>query len=440
MFDQLTERFGAIFKKLRGQGKLSEANVMEAVKEVRTALLEADVHLSVVRSFTEEVRLKALGSDVLYSIRPGESFVKIVHDALVKFLGGAVDPFKLSRRPSVILMMGLQGSGKTTTAAKLAKYFSGEGKSPLLASIDRSRPAAAEQLEKLAKTAGVDFVRTEGPAVQAAKFVRAEAERRDRAVVILDTAGRTEVDPAVFEELRAVLDAVPVEKRILILDAMTGQSALDVAKGFSEGAGVDGVILTKFDSDTRGGAALSVYASLRVPIVFVGEGETLDRLAPFHPQRLAGRILGMGDVVSLVEKAEKAAEEKTLRADEAKAAAKRMVRGEMTFDDFLDQLRTLRRMGPISEILQHLPGGLTGKIRLDAAGEAGEAGLKKIEAMILSMTAQERRRPEILSQARRLRVARGSGVQIDEVHRLVKRFEDFKKMMKKVGKKGMMGL
>lgn len=433
MFDRLTERFGALFKKLRGQARLTEENITEAAKEVRTALLEADVHLSVVRAFTEEVRMKALGSEVLYSIRPADAFVKIVHDSLVKFLGGAVKPFRLERRPSVILLMGLQGSGKTTTAAKLAAYFHADQKPALLATLDRSRPAAAEQLEKLAKSAGAIFLPTQGLPTSAAKFARSEAERQNRPVVILDTAGRTEVNPAVFEELRAVRDAVSVEKKILVLDAMTGQAALDVAKGFAEGVGLDGVILTKFDSDTRGGAALSVYYHLRVPIVFVGEGETLNRLAPFHPDRIASRILGMGDVVSLVEKAEQA-----VKAEESEKVAKRIARGEMTFDDFLSQIRTLRKMGPLGELLQHLPGGLTGSMKLEAVGEAGEKGFGKIEAIILSMTPQERLRPEILAPARRLRVAKGSGVQLEEVHRLLKQFENFKKMMKKAVKKGMM--
>lgn len=434
MFDRLSERMGMLFKKIRGQARLTEANVSDAVKEVRTALLEADVHLSVARAFTEEVRMKAMGSDVLYSIRPADAFVKIVNDSLVKFLGGAVAPFRLDRRPSVLLLMGLQGSGKTTTAGKLAAYFVAQQKLPLLTTLDRSRPAAAEQLEKLAKTAGAMFFRTAGDAPSSARAALAEAERQNRQIVILDSAGRTEVDPAVFEELRAVRDAVPVEKKILVLDAMTGQAAVNVAKGFSDEVGIDGVILTKFDSDTRGGAALSVYHLLRVPILFVGEGETLNRLSPFYPDRIASRILGMGDVVSLVEKAEQ-----VVHAKDAELAAKRMAKGEMTFEDFLEQLRAVRRMGPLGELLQHLPGGMTGKIKIDAAGEEGEKGLKKIEAMILSMTPVERKRPDILTPARRSRIAKGSGVRLEEVNRLIKRFEDMKKMMKKAVKMGMMG-
>lgn len=434
MFDALSRRLGALFKKIRGQARLTEANVGEAVKEVRTALLEADVSLAVVRAFTEEVRMKALGSDVLYSIRPADAFVKIVHDSLVKFLGGAVAPFRLDRRPSIIMMMGLQGSGKTTTAAKLAAHLHAAQRQALLATLDRSRPAAAEQLEKLAKTAGVGFFRTTKDAAASARLAFDEAQRQNRAVLILDTAGRTEVDPAVFAELRAVRDALPVEKKILVIDAMMGQAAVNVAKGFADEVGVDGVILTKFDSDTRGGAALSVYHLLRVPIVFVGEGEALNRLAPFHPDRMANRILGMGDVVTLVEKAEQ-----VVKTDEADRAAKRLAKGEMTFDDFLEQLRTIRKMGPLGELLQHLPGGMTGKIKLDAVGEEGEKGLKKIEAIILSMTPAERRRPDVLNPARRIRIAKGSGVQVEEVNRLVKRFEDFKKMMKKAVKSGMMG-
>lgn len=434
MFDRLGERLGALFKKIRGQAKLTESNVADAVKEVRTALLEADVHLAVARAFTEEVRMKALGADVLYSIRPAEAFVKIVHDSLVKFLGGAVAPFRLDRRPSVLLLMGLQGSGKTTTAAKLAAFFLAQQKQPMLVTLDRSRPAAAEQLSKLAKTAGVTFLSSQGDAVSAARHALSEAERLDRHILILDTAGRTEVDPAVFAELKSVRDSIPVEKKILVLDAMTGQSAVNVAKGFSDEVGVDGVILTKFDSDTRGGAALSVYHLLRAPILFVGEGEGLNRLAPFHPDRMAGRILGMGDVVSLVEKAEQA-----VKTEDAERAAKRMAKGDMTFQDFLEQVRALKKMGPLGELMQHLPGGLTGKIKLDAVGEEGERGLKRIEAMILSMTPEERRRPDIMTPARRTRIARGSGVPLEEVHRLIKRFEDFKKMMKKAVKMGMMG-
>ncbi|OGH56216.1 MAG: signal recognition particle protein [Candidatus Lindowbacteria bacterium RIFCSPLOWO2_12_FULL_62_27] len=434
MFDQLSRRLGMLFKKIRGQARLSEANVADAVKEVRTALLEADVHLSVTRAFTEEVRMKALGADVLYSIRPADAFVKIVHDSLVKFLGGAVFPIRLDRRPSVLLLMGLQGSGKTTTAAKLAAFFLAQQKSSLLVTLDRSRPAASEQLEKLAKKAGVRFLKTQADAPSSAKTAVAEAERQNVPVVILDSAGRTEVDPAVFAELRAVRDAVPVEKKILVIDAMTGQVAVNVAKGFADEVGVDGVILTKFDSDTRGGAALSVYHLLRAPILFVGEGEALNRLAPFHPDRMAGRILGMGDVVSLVEKAEQ-----SVKVEDAERAAKRMAKGEMTFEDFLEQIRAVRKMGPLGELLQHLPGGLTGKIKFDTVGEDGEKGLTRVEAMILSMTKAERRRPDLLTPARRTRIARGSGVQIDEVHRLVKRFEDFKKMMKKAVKMGMMG-
>lgn len=434
MFDRLGQRLSGLFKKIRGQARLTESNVSDAVKEVRTALLEADVSLAVVRAFTEEIRMKALGSEVLYSIRPADAFVKIVNDSLVKFLGGAVAPFRLDRRPAVILLMGLQGSGKTTTAAKLAALFLSQQKTVLLASIDRSRPAAAEQLAKLAKSANVPFLPTDGDAVTSAKRVLAEAEFQNRAIVILDTAGRTEVDPAVFAELRAVRDAVSVEKKILVLDAMMGQAAVNVARGFADEVGIDGVILTKFDSDTRGGAALSVYHLLRVPILFVGEGEAITKLAPFHPDRVAGRILGMGDVVSLVEKAEQ-----TVKADDAARVAKRMAKGELHLEDFLEQIRMLKRMGPLGELIQHLPGGMTGKIKLDAVGEAGEEGMKKIEAIILAMTPTERRHPEILIPPRRLRVARGSGVSLDEVNRLIKRFEDFKKMMKKAVKMGMMG-
>lgn len=427
MFEQLSSRLAAVFGGLRRTGRLTEENVQDALKTVRTALLEADVHLDVVRSFTDRVKSQALGQAVLKSIRPADAFVKIVHDSLVEFLGGEQKEWTLQKRPAVILLMGLQGSGKTTTSAKLAAYLTKQNKKAVLASLDRSRPAASEQLERLAERAGVMFIRTTAPAAWAAREVMTKAAQMDAAVVVLDTAGRTEVDPAVFEELNQIRKAVDVEKRLLVLDAMTGQAAASLAKGFRDAVGLDGVILTKLDSDTRGGAALSVRHVAGVPILFTGEGETVDRLAVFHPDRMASRILGMGDVVSLVEKAEQ-----EFSQEDAKQQAKKLAKGEFTFNDFLEQIRMVQRMGSLGDLLAHMPAAMTGGMKIDTA--LGEKQMIQTQAIILSMTPQERAEPKILSPSRRLRISRGSGTAMEDVNRLVKKFDEMKKMMKKMGK------
>lgn len=443
MFDRLSDGFSGVLRRLSGQGRISESNVREAMDEVRTALLEADVHHGVVDEFCAGVLADAAGAQVTKSLKPGQEMIGIVHDRLVELLGGADDAgpdiMRVSPGPTVVMMCGLQGSGKTTTCGKLAAYLKKRGRSVMLCAADLQRPAAVEQLETVARQvqdempggAQVHFysepdkVAAYGKAVGAAVKVCLNALKAARKqnidTLILDTAGRLHVNDELMGELRKVDKAVSPHQIMLVVDAMTGQDAVNSAKAFHEQLQVDGVILTKFDSDTRGGAALSVKRVTGAPIRFIGIGEKLDALEPFHADRMAGRILGMGDVVSLVEKAQE-----EVSQEEADRLEAKMAKGEMSMDDFLKQLRTLRRMGPLKQVLGLLPG--VGSALKDVHVEDNQ--LDSVEAMIHSMTPAERATPNIINISRRKRVARGSGRSDQEVGQLVKQFGAINKLTK----------
>lgn len=450
MFDRLSDGFNSVFRRLSGQGRISEANIRDAMDEVRTSLLEADVHLGVVNDFCDAVMQDALGREVTRSLKPGQEMIGIVHHRLVELLGGdpnaepaAPSPhtgiMKVSPGPTVVMMCGLQGSGKTTTCGKLAARLKKEGRRVMVCAADLQRPAAIEQLHTVVDHVNRDF--EQGPPVlfhgepdKAAEYGKAvnvavkvcqraldAARKQDADVLILDTAGRLHVNDELMGELNLVSRAMSPHHIFLVVDAMTGQDAVNSAKAFHERLTVDGIILTKFDSDTRGGAALSVKQVTGAPIRFIGVGEKLDAIEPFHAERMAGRILGMGDVVSLVEKAQAEVSE-----EEAGKISERMARGEMTMDDFLSQLRTLRRMGSMKQLLGMLPG--VGGMLKDT--DVDEGKLKNTEAMIQSMTAEERRSPKIINPSRRRRIAEGSGSDQPEVGQLIKQFDAINQMGK----------
>jgi signal recognition particle subunit SRP54 len=441
MFDTLSNRLGEIFDRLRGRGALSEEDVGAAMREIRVALLEADVALPVVRDFIAAVREKAVGQDVVRSVTPGQMVVKIVHDHLVQTLAGDGENNGLDLKapaPVGVVLVGLQGSGKTTTAAKLAlRLKNRERKKVLMASLDVQRPAAQEQLAQLGRQVGVTtlpIVAGERP-VTITRRALDVARREGYDVVLYDTAGRLTINEELMLEVAAVREAAAPHQTILVADAMTGQDAVNVAKAFGERAGVTGIVLTRVDGDARGGAALSMRAITGKPIVFIGTGEKIDALEPFHPERIAGRILGMGDVVSLVEKAAETADE-----EEAKKLAAKFEKGNFDLDDLAGQLRQLRRMGGMSSMLGMLPG--IGKIKkqIDAAN-IDETIIKRQEAIIGSMTKSERKNPNLLNGSRRRRIATGSGTTVPEVNRLMKQYQDMSgmmKRMKKLGQKGMM--
>jgi signal recognition particle subunit SRP54 len=439
MFDGLTGRLGDIFTRLRGRGALSEDDVVAALREVRIALLEADVALPVVKDFVARVRERAVGHEVLRSITPGQQVIKIVHDCLIEMLGEANETLNLNAVPPVpILMVGLQGSGKTTTTAKIAKRLTEkERKRVLMASLDVARPAAQEQLRILGeqiKVATLPIVAGEGPveiAVRAIKTGRAEGYD----VVMLDTAGRLAIDEALMLEVTAVRDATGPVETLLVADAMTGQDAVNVAKIFDERVGLTGIVLTRIDGDARGGAALSMRAVTGKPIKLLGVGEKIDALEPFHPDRLAGRILGMGDVVSLVERAAE-----TIDQEEAEKLARKMEKGNFDLDDFASQLKQMGKMGGLGGIMNMLPG--MGKIQQQLQGaKIDDKMLSRQQAIIGSMTKAERKNTKILNGSRRRRIALGSGTDVAEVNRLLKQFlqmQDMMKKMQKMGKKGFM--
>ena len=434
MFESITQRIGTMVRNLRGRGKISEANVREAMEDVRVALLEADVHLDVARKFVDDCVQKAIGLEVVQTLQPEQVMVKVVHDELVNLMGPVETriPF-VADPPTIILMAGLQGSGKTTTCAKLARYCMTRGKKPLMVAADLKRPAAIDQLEVLGKQVEVPVYAERGhlnPVTVCRNALR-EARKLNRDVVILDTAGRLSIDEELMAELKQVSDATQPHQIYLVIDAMTGQDSVNTAKRFDERLELDGVILTKFDSDTRGGAALSVKSVTGKPIKFIGVGEKLDALEEFHPDRMAGRILGMGDVVSLVEKAQEHFDaEKT-----AKAQAK-MAKGTFGFDDFLTQMDALRKMGSMKSLLKMIP-GLGGA--LDQF-EMPEEDLNRFRGMIQSMTPKERRDPDLIEASRRRRIARGSGVEPQEVAALVKSFMQMRGMMKQMTGGGMGGM
>ncbi len=424
MFDTLTNRLSSVFRGLRGRGKITEANVAEVMQEIRTALLEADVHLEVAREFCDEVQKKAIGAEVIKTLRPADVMVKLVHDELVQLMGPVNPkiPF-VSPGPTVLLMAGLQGSGKTTTCGKMARMLLTRAKRPLLVAADLKRPAAIDQLEVLGGQVGVPVYCERGHqnAVKVCRNGIAEARKKDRDLVILDTAGRLAIDDELMDELAAVAKATTPHQVYLVLDAMTGQDAVHTAKVFNERLELDGVILTKFDSDTRGGAALSVKKVTGKPIKFIGVGEKLDALEEFHPDRVAGRILGMGDILSLVEQAQQQYDQA-----EAQKLEARMAKGAFSLEDFLGQLRKMRQMGSLRELVKKIPG--MGDMMGDA--DIDESELSRMEAAIQSMTPQERENPKIIDGSRRRRIAKGAGCDPTDVGQLVKIFEPMRHMMK----------
>jgi signal recognition particle subunit SRP54 len=444
MFDSLSDRLNDVFDRLRRRGALSEDDVVASMREIRIALLEADVALPVVRDFISAVREKAVGQDVVRSVTPGQMVVKIVHDHLVEMLGGSEpgrargDGIDLNApAPVAVMLVGLQGSGKTTTAAKIAlRLKTRERKKVLLASLDVQRPAAQEQLAQLGRQVGVatlPIVAGQRP-VEIARRALQVGRSEGYDVVLLDTAGRLHVNEELMLEVAAVREASNPHQTLLVVDAMTGQDAVNVAKAFGERAGVTGVVLTRVDGDARGGAALSMRAITGKPIVLLGTGEKVDAIEPFHPDRIAGRILGMGDVVSLVEKASETADE-----EEAERLARKMQKGEFDLDDLAGQLRQIRRMGGMSGMLGMLPG--VGKIKKQMAeANIDESVIKRQEAIIGSMTKAERRNPKLLNGSRRRRIASGSGTSVPDVNRLLKQYQDMAGMMKKMKKLGQKGL
>lgn len=427
MFEILSQKLEAVFKKLRGHGKISEENVSESLREVRRVLLDADVNLKVVKEFIENVRRRALGEQVLASITPGQQIVKIIHDEMVRLLGESrADIADAPNPPTVILIAGLQGSGKTTFAAKLARFLLGRGRNPLLVAADVHRPAAVDQLVALGKQLGVPVYENRSASAVAIAGEGVDFARKNvRDTVIVDTAGRTHLDERMMQEVEAVRDAVRPHEILFVVDAMTGQDAVNTARAFHDRLNFDGVALTKLDGDARGGAALSIRAVVQKPIKFIGVGEKLDALEAFHPDRIASRILGMGDIVTLVEKAqEHFDEEKAVRLEE------KLRKARFTLADFLEQLREVKKMGPLDQVVGMIPG----MSRVPAGTQVDEHALVRTEAIIQSMTPEERSRPSIINGTRRKRIALGSGTTVQEVNRLLKQFEEMQKMMKKMSR------
>src|SRR3989449_9771782 len=428
MLDSLSTRLQAIFDKLGGRGRLSEENIQEALRKIRVALREGDVNFKVVRAFVDRVKTRAVGQDVLASLTPAQQVVKVVHGELVELLGGSGHRLAMaSHPPTIIMLMGLQGSGKTTTAAKLARLYTKQGQHPLLAAADTQRPAAMEQLRTLGAQVGVPVTGAPGQTpLEICRAAREEAAARGLTPLILDTAGRLHIDETMLEELRAIRREVAPHHVLLVVDAMTGQDAVTVAEKFNQAVGIDGGILTKMGGDWRGGAALSVRHVTGRPIAFVGTGEKTDALEPFHPDRLASRILGMGDILSLVEKAQQ-------NVDQAQAEemVKKLREDTFTLDDFRAQLKQVQALGPLDQILGMLPFGKMFKgSPKELSGE--QADLRRVDAIISSMTPDERRSPEIINGSRRARIARGSGTTVQDVNRLLKQYAQMRKMLKQL--------
>ena len=429
MFDELSRKLEGALKRLRGQGKISEANIGETLREVRRVLLDADVNYKVAKKFIDDVQAKALGQDVLTSITPGQLIVKLIHDELVALLGTSAAPVTFgATSPSVILVAGLQGSGKTTLSAKLALYFKRRGHHPLLVAADTYRPAAVEQLRTLAGQIDVPLYEQAGEnavALAAGGVIHARQNARD--LVIVDTAGRLHVDEEMMKEVEAIKEAISPNEILFVVDAMTGQDAVNTARAFHERLNFDGAVLTKMDGYARGGAALSLRATVGKPIKFLSTGEKLDALEVFHPDRLASRILGMGDIVTLVEKAQE-----QLDGEKAVKLEAKLRKSQFTLEDFLDQLQEVRKMGPLSQVMGMIPG----MNRLPADATVDEGALTRIEAIIRSMTFEERRKPHILNGSRRKRIAVGSGTTVQDVNRLMKQYEQMQKMVRTLGKGG----
>ncbi len=427
MFESLSSRLQGITERLRGRAKITEADLDVALREIRLALLEADVNFKVVKDFVARIRERAAGLDLLTGLHPGQQIVKIVHEELVAVLGGARHHLRLDARPSVLMMVGLQGSGKTTTAAKLAVRLRKDGRKPLLVAADVYRPAAVDQLVQLGDQIGVEVhTRPVGtPALEIARSGLEVARQRGVDVMILDTAGRLHVDDAMMDELVRMVGTITPSETLLVVDAMTGQEAVRVAEAFHAKLPVTGLVLTKMDGDARGGAALSIRAATGLPIAFLGTGERTDGLEAFHPDRLAQRILGMGDILSFVERVQENVDQA-----EAEKAAQRMMENRFTLEDFRSQLNQIKKMGPIGQLMQMVPG--VGQMA-GAAQEAVDSGqMKRIEAIIDSMTPEERRRPDLIKASRRRRIALGSGTSTAEVNRLLKQFVEMQRMMKMI--------
>ena len=436
MFESLTEKLNSTFKRLTGRGKLTEANIQDALRQVRMALLEADVNYRVVKALVEDIRKRAIGHEVLESLTPGQQFIKIVNDELVRLMGGQLSPLNLTgRTPHCIMLVGLQGSGKTTTAAKVAAFLRKKGRHPYLVPADVYRPAAIEQLKKLGQQISVSVHDAE--ATQRPEDICVEARmaagRQGADLLIIDTAGRLHIDEELMAELARVKEKMMPQEILLVADAMTGQDAVNVAKRFNEVLDITGVILTKMEGDARGGAALSIRAVTDKPIKFIGVGEKIEALEPFFPDRMASRILGMGDVLTLIEKAQEGFDRK-----EAEKLEKKLRKAEFDFEDFLTQLRQIKKLGSLEQILGMLPG--MGQLKKVKQLKPDERELVKLEAIINSMTKEERRNYKIINGSRRRRIARGSGTSVQDVNRLIKNFAQMKKMMERFSKKGARGL
>lgn len=432
MFENLSERLERSFKILKGQGKITELNVAETLKEVRRSLLDADVNYKIAKDFTNRVKEKALGMDVLTAVKPGQMMVKIIHDELAELMGGHNVEVDLKGNPAIILMSGLQGSGKTTFSGKFANLLKNKkGKKPLLVAGDVYRPAAIEQLKVLGEQIGVPVYSDESTKdpVKIARDAVKLAKANGHDVVIVDTAGRLAVDEEMMKEIAAIKEAIQPNETLFVVDAMTGQDAVNTAKEFNDRLNFDGVILTKLDGDTRGGAALSIRTVVNKPIKYVGTGEKLDALDAFHPQRMADRILGMGDIVSLVEKAQE-----QFNAEEAKKLQKKISRNQFNFNDFLSQIQQIKKMGNIKDLASMIPG--VGKALKDV--DIDDDAFKGVEAIIYSMTPEERENPALINGSRRMRIAKGSGTTVQDVNRLLKQFEESKKMMKMLSGGGKM--
>ena len=426
MFENLSERLERSFKILKGEGKITEINVAETLKDVRRALLDADVNYKVAKTFTDTVKQKAMGMNVLTAIKPSQLMVKIVHDELTQLMGGKATELKLEERPAIILMSGLQGSGKTTFTGKLANMLkTRQHKNPLLVACDVYRPAAIEQLKVVAQGVGVDVYTEEGNknVVEIAQNAIRKAKQEGYNVVIVDTAGRLAIDEQMMQEIETLKRAINPENTLFVVDSMTGQDAVNTAKEFNDRLDFDGVVLTKLDGDTRGGAALSIRTVVTKPIMFVGTGEKMDAIDVFHPERMADRILGMGDVVSLVERAQMQFDE-----EEARKLEKKIRKNKFDFDDFMSQIQQIKKMGNIKDLAAMIPG--VGKAIKDV--DIDDNAFKSIEAIIQSMTPKERQNPDIINQSRRLRIAKGSGTKLEDGNRLMKQFDQTRKMMRMV--------
>jgi signal recognition particle subunit SRP54 len=439
VFDQLSDRLRTVLGRLTGRGRVSEADVDAAMREVRLALLEADVNFRVVKDFVARVKGRAVGAEVLDSLNAGQQVIKIVHEELTEILGTGDRNFRLSGSPAIVLLVGLQGSGKTTSAAKLARHITKQGRRPMLVAADPYRPAAVDQLVTLGKQLDIPVHRSPAgtPVLEIARAGVAQARQTGRDVVLLDTAGRLTIDEALMAEIRGLAEALQPAETLLVVDAMVGQESVAVAQAFGEAVPLTGLVLTKIDGDARGGAALSISAVSGLPVKFLGTGERPDALEPFHPDRLAGRILGMGDMLTLIERAQETFDQK-----QAEKVAEKLRRNAFTLEDFLDQMQQLKRMGPLGSLLEMMPG--MGGMAREAQQAVDSGQMKRVEAIIQSMTPAERQDPHILTGSRRRRIARGSGTTLQDVNRLVKQFGEMQKLMRQLsssgGRRGILGL